>query len=184
MSQRGGRCRVSAGGAVSCGRAILAGVSLALLLALGAWTARPSYATLRGVVIAHPGGVVLRADVFVPAAVEGPRPAVVLVHGSGGVNAKVDRWSQELNGIGVATFILDSFSARGIVETATNQAQLEGLTMINDAYRALEVLAKHWRIDPARIALMGFSRGGRVALYASLKRFQRLHGPADVEFAA
>jgi len=111
-------------------------------------------------------------------------PAVVLVHGSGGVTGNVDRWSQELTGIGVATFIIDSFTARGIVETATHQAQLGGLTMINDAYRALEVLAKHPHLDPARIALMGFSRGGRVALYASLTRFQRLHGPADVAFAA
>jgi dienelactone hydrolase len=111
-------------------------------------------------------------------------PAVVLVHGSGGVTGNVDRWSQELTGLGVATFLVDSFTARGIVETATNQAQLGGLTMINDAYRALEVLAKHPRLDPARIALMGFSQGGRVALYASLKRFQRLYGPADVAFAA
>jgi dienelactone hydrolase len=111
-------------------------------------------------------------------------PAVVLVHSSGGVGANVERWSQELNGIGVATFILDSFTGRGIVSTGTDQAQLGRLAMIYDAYRALELLAKHPRIDSARVGIMGFSKGGQAALYASLKRFQRMHGPAGVEFAA
>jgi dienelactone hydrolase len=128
--------------------------------------------------------VVIAGELRLPRPGTGRLPAMVLVHGSGGVGANVDRWSQELNGIGVATFILDGFTARGIVNTTTNQAQLGQLAMIYDAYRALELLSKHPRIDPARIGIMGFSRGGRVALYASLKRFQRLHGPADVEFAA
>lgn len=128
--------------------------------------------------------VVIAGELRIPRPGTDRLPAVVLVHGSGGVGANVDRWSQELNGIGVATFILDSFTGRGIVNTGTNQAQLGQLAMIYDAYRALELLSKHLRIDPARIGIMGFSRGGRAALYASLKRFQRMHGPAGVEFTA
>jgi dienelactone hydrolase len=111
-------------------------------------------------------------------------PAVVLVHGSGGVGANVDRWAQELNGIGVSAFIVDSFTGRGIVNTAADQSQLSSLGMMVDAFRALELLGRHSRVDPARIGVMGFSKGGVTALYASLKRFQRMHGPAGVEFAA
>jgi dienelactone hydrolase len=111
-------------------------------------------------------------------------PVVVLLHGSGGISGYVSDWEQELNSAGVATFVIDSFTARGIVNTNYDQAQLGRLAMIVDAYRALDMLAKHPRIDPARIALMGFSRGGQAALYASLKRFQRLQGTVGREFAA
>ncbi|HEY6389262.1 MAG TPA: dienelactone hydrolase family protein [Candidatus Acidoferrum sp.] len=111
-------------------------------------------------------------------------PAVILIHGSGGVGANVDRWAKELNGIGVAAFLIDSFTGRGIFETITDQSRLTNLSMIMDAYRALELLAMHARIDASRIALMGFSRGGSVALYASLRRFRRMHGPDGAEFAA
>jgi dienelactone hydrolase len=87
--------------------------------------------------------------------------------------------------MGVATFILDSFTGRGLVSTVADQDRLGRLAMIIDAYRALELLAKHSRIDPARIAVMGFSRGGQAALYSSLKRLYRMHGPPlGVDFAA
>ena len=111
-------------------------------------------------------------------------PAVILVHGSAGIGANVDRWARELNGIGVAAFLLDCFTGRGIVQTITDQSQLGHLAMIVDAYRALELLSKHARVDASRIAIMGFSKGGFVALYSSLQRFQRMHGPSDMEFAA
>lgn len=111
-------------------------------------------------------------------------PLVVLLHGSGGISGAVTDWEQEFNSMGVATFVLDSFTARGIVSTVNDQSLLGRLAMIVDAYRALDLLAKHPRIDPARIALMGFSRGGRAALYAAVRRFQRLQGSAGLEFAA
>jgi dienelactone hydrolase len=111
-------------------------------------------------------------------------PLVILLHGSGGISGAVTDWEQDFNSMGVATFVIDSFTARGIVSTVNDQSQLGRLTAIVDAYRALDLLARHPRIDPARVALMGFSRGGQAALYAGVKRFQHMHGPAGREFAA
>lgn len=111
-------------------------------------------------------------------------PAVILLHGAGGISANIDLWSQELNSIGIASFILDSYTGRGIVSVSENQGQLGRTPQINDAYRALEALAKHPRIDPARIGVMGFSRGGQAALYSALTRFQRMHAPSGAQFAA
>lgn len=103
-------------------------------------------------------------------------PVVILIHGSGGVSGYVDDWTQELNNMGVAAFIIDSFTGRGLYKVNNDQSQLGRLAMIVDAYRALDLLAQHKRIDPRRIAIMGFSRGGQVTLYSSMKRFHRLHG--------
>ena len=128
--------------------------------------------------------VILAGELRIPRLGTDRLPAVVLVHGSGGMGGYVDDWAQWLNALGVATFAFDSFTARGIVNTATDQAQLGRLAMIIDAYRALDLIAKHPRIDPDRIAIMGFSRGGQAVLYASLKRFQRMHGPTGAAFAA
>lgn len=111
-------------------------------------------------------------------------PIVVLLHGSGGIGGSITDWEQYFNAMGVATFVVDSFTARGIVSTVNDQSQLGRLAMMIDAYRALDLLTKHSRIDPARIALMGFSRGGQPTLYASMKRFQRMYGPVGQEFAA
>ena len=111
-------------------------------------------------------------------------PAVILIHGSGGVTANVDRWARELCAIGVAAFIVDCFTGRGVVETVSDQTRLGSLTMIVDAYRALDHLAQHRNIDPQRIALMGFSKGGFATIYASLIRFQRMYGPKHATLAA
>jgi dienelactone hydrolase len=111
-------------------------------------------------------------------------PAVILMHGSSGIRTNAFRWSDELLRLGVAVFIVDSFGGRGISNTGTDQSQLNTVAMTVDAYRALAVLGRHPRIDAERIAVMGFSKGGSVALYSSLRRFQRFHGPGPLVFAA
>jgi dienelactone hydrolase len=114
----------------------------------------------------------------------GRLPVVVLQHGSGGFAPNIEYWSRELNAAGISTFAIDGFSGRGLIEVNSNQASLGRLNFILDIYRSLDVLAAHPRVDPQRIALMGFSRGGQATLYASLKRFQRMWNKSGVEFVA
>jgi len=128
--------------------------------------------------------VMLAGELRIPRPGNDRLPAVILVHGSGGVNASHERWAQELNSIGVATLILDTFSGRGIVSTVNDQSQLHSLAMMVDAYRALGALAGHARIDPDRIAVMGFSKGAVAAVYSSNERFRKLYAPGNLQFAA
>ena len=110
-------------------------------------------------------------------------PAVILLHGSGGLSGYVDDWARHLNAQGAAALLVDSFTGRGIDTTFADQDALGRLAMILDAYRALDMLAGHPRIDPERISLMGFSRGGQAALYAAVQRFATLHGPRRGRYA-
>src|SRR6202166_926891 len=112
----------------------------------------------------------------------GKLPVVVMMHGSSGVGASIEPWAHQFNAMGISTFVIDGFSGRGVTAVGTNQPLLGRLNLIVDIYRALEILAKHPRVDPQRIALMGFSRGGQAALYASLERFHRLWNKSGLQF--
>ena len=119
----------------------------------------------------------IAGELRIPQGASGRLPAVILQHGSGGANGGNELWAKTFNEMGIASFLVDSFSGRGIVSTSANQALLGRLNMVLDGYRAFDVLANHSRIDPARIAIMGFSRGGQSTLYSSMKRFQQMWNP-------
>ena len=113
----------------------------------------------------------------------GRLPVVVLMHGSSGVGASIEPWVHQFNAMGISTFVIDGFSGRGLTAVGPNQALLGRLNLILDIYRSLDILAKHPRLDPERIVLMGFSRGGQATLYASLDRFNKLWNKSGVQFA-
>jgi len=113
-------------------------------------------------------------------------PAVVLVHGSGGIySAELNFWPKQFNAAGIAVFTLDMFGPRGVQSTVEDQSQVPFTADVADEFAALRVLATHPRIDRQRIALMGFSRGGTATLRASVERIiaaQKL--PDGLRYAA
>jgi dienelactone hydrolase len=97
-------------------------------------------------------------------------PAVLIAHGSGGIlEGREHEWAARMNALGYASFVVDSFSGRNLRSTASDQSRLPTMANVADALAALKLLATHPRIDVERIAVMGFSRGGQVALYAALE---------------
>lgn len=115
-------------------------------------------------------------------------PAVILLHGDAGAVSNQVAWTEALNAMGIAVFNLDSFTGRGAVSTTAQLGSMpesvSGASRVLDAYRALAVLARHPRIDPGRIAVMGFSSGGRTVMAAAQSRFAKAYGTPGLGFAA
>lgn len=103
---------------------------------------------------------------------EAPVPAVIIEHGCGGVSSGERDWVAPLVDQGVATLVLDSFGARQVSEVCTGRETLNVADLIVDVYRSADFLRDDPRIDGERIAVMGFSFGGRTALWSALTRFQ------------
>jgi dienelactone hydrolase len=95
--------------------------------------------------------------------------AMVAVHGSSGVLRNGWAWARRLNEMGVASFVIDNFTGRGVKETATDQSRLSPAADAAGALAALRLLATHPQIDPKRIGVIGFSRGGSAAINTALE---------------
>lgn len=107
------------------------------------------------------------------APITGRHPAVVMLHGCGGVgaqdqpNARHRMWAEWLQARGHAVLFPLSFTARGLGQVCTVPL---GLRTVTPRDRVADVLAAHdWLaarpdIDTARIVLWGFSHGGSTVL--------------------
>src|SRR5512147_1101212 len=89
----------------------IAPIALLAVLAVGcAGTLREEHARFPG---ATPGGGAALAATLVRPAGPGPFPAVVQLHGCGGVDAQSLRWARWLARRGYLALVLDSFGPRG-----------------------------------------------------------------------
>lgn len=88
-------------------------------------------------------------------------PAIVLMHGCGGVLSRSYDWKDRFIDAGFHAMILDSHSSRfgGNTCSGTNGGPTT-LHRSGDAYGALDHLAAQPHIDPDRIYAMGWSEGG------------------------
>ena len=128
--------------------------------------------------------VALHGTLDLPRGSARPVPAAILVHGSDGLSARQHRQAKALNARGIATLVLDSFAPRGVDTTVGRQDAVPAHVMVVDLFVALELLASHPRIDPTRIAVIGWSKGGVAADWASREWYRSRLVARDVRFAA
>jgi dienelactone hydrolase len=114
-------------------------------------------------------------------------PMVLFLHGAGGpYEAMYHFWPQLLNKQGIGVFSLDRFGPRGAKSQAEEgEDSVPYPADVADAFAALRLLASHPRVDPAKVAVLGVSRGGTAAWRCAVERIiasQKL--PEGLRFSA
>jgi dienelactone hydrolase len=128
----------------------------------------------------------ITGDLLMPKAISGKVPALVIMHGSAGVEPwAYDLWAARLNPAGVAVFVVDSFKPRGVDSTSSNQfdSKVSIAAQTADALNALRILATHPQIDASRIFVIGMSRGGNPAFYSAWPIYQAPVNTGGAKFA-
>jgi dienelactone hydrolase len=130
--------------------------------------------------------VTISGTLKMPKQIRGKVPAVIILHGAGGINDHYFETADMLNQMGIAAFVVDSFEQRGIQSGVDILKKLfhSYSTRISDAYAALELLSTHPKIDKRRIAVMGYSHGAAVALFVASEKIRWSFIADDLRFAA
>lgn len=96
----------------------------------------------------------------------GPFPAVILLHGCGGIWRWDEVWSDRLAEWGYVALSIDSLGPRGMGSICDRPGALSGPARALDAHGAKTFLASVSFVDRKRIAVLGMSHGGWAALEA------------------
>jgi len=103
-----------------------------------------------------------------------PVPAVVILHGSSGIDARGDFYEAALNEAGIATLQIDMWEARGVTGGA-NRPKAPILTL-PDGFSALAFLAAQPGIAADRIGVLGFSWGGVMSMGSAEQLYAGMFG--------
>lgn len=107
----------------------------------------------------------LSGTLYLPENATSPVPAVVLVHGTAGIDRRGQLYRRPLLDAGIGIFEVDFKS--GIYRGPTDRPKPD--TFVPMAFAALKELRKQPAIDPNRIGVMGFSLGGNTALRTAME---------------
>ncbi|MEM0906871.1 MAG: alpha/beta fold hydrolase [Pseudomonadota bacterium] len=111
------------------------------------------------------------------ASAQNPAPAVILLHGAGGVSqAREGRYAREFAAQGVAVAVIDVFGARGGGRFMERLIKTTEAMALADAFAVKAWLAARDDVDGARVALIGFSYGGMSTTYAAYAQVARTYG--------
>ncbi len=117
-------------------------------------------------------------------------PAVVLLHGAGGVmQAREHTYAGQLAAMGIGAVVVDVFGARRDLATSFVDRVIEitETMALTDAYATLAWLKARPEIDASRVALWGFSYGAMSSVFAAnaaiAERLSTLFGLGRTRFA-
>ena len=102
------------------------------------------------------------------------RPAVVILHGSAGIDSRGDFYARALNAKGIATLEIDMWEARGVTDLASRPSH--PIFTYPDAFAALAFLSSYPGINADRIGVMGFSWGGVVSMESATQVYATQFG--------
>jgi len=114
--------------------------------------------------------VMLRGTLSNPSG-DGPFPAVVILHGCGGITDNHRTWAYRLKSWGYVAMVLDSHGPRGIRNNCGRIKQVSASVRATDAYRAKNYLAELPFVDRNNIGVIGFSHGGSTTLASVVYQF-------------
>jgi dienelactone hydrolase len=122
----------------------------------------------------------LSATLYLPDNAPAPCPAIVLVHGTSGVNVVGRLYRDPILNAGIAIFEVDFKT--GIFTGPMDRPHIE--TFLPMAFAALKELRKNPAIDPNRIGIMGFSMGGGVTVRTAIDDNRKQWMGSDKGFVA
>lgn len=121
------------------------------------------------------------------ASAEDPVPAIVILHGSGGIaKGREFEYAALFAENGIAAFVLDYYAPRGVTPDTPYVMKTMIATevdIMSDAYSALKVLGTHPAIDAERIGVTGYSYGGMATRYVLDDRLKAIMAPNVPAFA-
>jgi len=98
----------------------------------------------------------------------GPFPAVLVMHGCGGITDSHRGWAGRLVGWGYAAAIVDSFGPRNQRRICDSGDFIPARVRAQDAHNATIYLRTLPNIQADRIGIIGFSHGGSTTLWAAI----------------
>lgn len=121
------------------------------------------------------------------ASADSPVPAMVILHGSGGIKkGREMEYAALFAQNGIASLVVDYYEPRGVQDDTAYQMKTMIATevdVMSDAYSALKILSTHPAIDASKIGVTGYSYGGMATRYVLDDRLKRIMGAGVSPFA-
>jgi carboxymethylenebutenolidase len=135
---------------------------IGLILLLAAHDARPQPGPIQDHAVEYPGSEgEMPAHLYSPPG-NGRFPGLLVLHTSAGPGPNVEAFARRLASLGYVTMTPDLFSLHEFGAEGRTDHPL----VLTDLAGALDFLKARPEVDPARIGVVGFSFGGRLAILA------------------